>query len=68
MKLVKKFTRQVTEAHHREARVYLHADWNEYVVRFYINGTLQHKADYHADDVEDATDTADYWTNKELPT
>lgn len=65
MRLIDVFTRVCNENHTREARVYYHADWQEYVVRFYINGKHQRKADYHADDKQDALDTADYWTNKE---
>jgi hypothetical protein len=39
-------------------RVYKDADWNEYVVKFYLNGRHQTDADYHTDDKNDAMGTA----------
>lgn len=66
MRLITTFTRVCNEHHVRAAKVYFHADWEEYTVRFYINGVHQRKADYHADDKQDAIDTADYWTHKEV--
>lgn len=65
MRLIKSFTREEALRPVRVANVYFHADWEEYTVRFYINGVHQRKADYHADDKQDAIETADFWTNRE---
>lgn len=40
------------------AKIYRDTDWGEYRVRFYRAGQHQTGADYHTDDLEDATDTA----------
>jgi len=39
-------------------RVYLDREWNEYVVKHYVNGRHQVDADYHTDDKNDAMSTA----------
>jgi hypothetical protein len=52
------------ERPYRTAIVYYHADWQEYCVRFYIDGTHQTLADYMTDDKDDAISTADYFVNK----
>lgn len=38
--------------------IYRDAEWDEYRVRFYINGKHQKDADYHTTDKQDAYDTA----------
>ncbi len=45
----------------RGVRVYRSVEWEEFVVRFYVDGELQDEADYHTDDLGDARDTADLW-------
>lgn len=41
------------------AKVYRDTDWNEYRVKFVLNGTpLFPDADYHTDDRQDALETA----------
>ena len=45
----------------REARVYRDAEWNEYRVKFYLNGHHMQEEDYHTDDKQDAMDTAALW-------
>lgn len=49
------------ERGHLEARVY--ARRAGYLVRLYINGALYPAADYEADDIADATGTADAMVN-----
>jgi hypothetical protein len=40
------------------AKLKFNREWNEWVVKFYINGIYQKKADYHTSDKQDAYDTA----------
>lgn len=42
------------------AKVYRDAEWQEYRVKFYINGVHLTEADYHTDTKEDAVNTAVY--------
>lgn len=44
--------------------VYRDAEWDEYLVRFYIGGKHQVEADYHTTDKRDAYDTATLWMTK----
>lgn len=46
------------------ATVYYHATWQEYFVRFYINGVALHLATRAALSKEDAIATADFWVNR----
>lgn len=39
-------------------KVYRDREWDEYVVKFYVNGQHQTDADYHTDDKNDAMSTA----------
>lgn len=39
-------------------KVYRDREWDEYVVKFYVNGQHQTEADYHTDDKNDAMSTA----------
>lgn len=48
----------------RTAKVYRDAEWNEYRVCFYLNGTKQLNADYHTPDKPDALATAQHWVNE----
>jgi hypothetical protein len=48
----------------RVAKVYRDAIWEEYVVKFSIDGKKQINADYHTDDKEDALTTANSWAIK----
>jgi hypothetical protein len=41
-----------------EYKVYLDREWNEYVVKFYVNGRYKPDEDYHTDDKNDAMRTA----------
>lgn len=66
MRLVKVFIHEdvVTPgkvAENRQAFVYYHADWKEYFVRFYINGKVQPKMTYPADDRADALERAEWF-------
>lgn len=46
----------------RSATVYRDVEWDEYLVAFSDNGKpLSPAADYHSDDLGDATDTARHW-------
>lgn len=45
----------------REARVYRDAEWQEFRVKFFQDGTHQVNADYHTDDKGDAQHTARSW-------
>ena len=45
----------------RVAKVYRDPEWNEYVVKFYENGTYHSKADFFTDNKEDANGTASMW-------
>jgi hypothetical protein len=47
----------------RTAKIYRDAVWEEYVVKFSIDGKKQVNADYHTDDKEDALDTASTYAN-----
>lgn len=40
------------------AKVYKDTEWNEYRVKFYIDGQHQQNGDYHTDCKEDAINTA----------
>ena len=48
----------------RKAKIYRDAEWNEYRVKFYINGAYQENADFHTDSKRDAFDTARHWVNQ----
>lgn len=45
------------------AKVYRCSVWCEYVVRFFIGGEYIDEADYHADDLKDAIDSAKHTLN-----
>jgi hypothetical protein len=47
----------------RKIAIYRNAEYNEWVVRFYVNGVHQADADYHSGDSVDAYDTANNWVN-----
>ena len=47
------------EADNSTAKVYRDSDWNEYRVKFFIDGVHQVDADYHTDDKADAISTAE---------
>jgi hypothetical protein len=47
----------------RKVSIYRNAEWNEWVVKFYVDGVHQVDADYHTDK-EDAYSTASNWVNK----
>lgn len=49
------------EAGNRSVKVFRDTEWNEYIVRFYIDDEYQEEADYHTDDKQDAVDTAGKW-------
>lgn len=55
------------KANDRKVFIYRNAQWNEYVVKFYVAGVYQVDADYHTDDKADAYDTASNWVNKPHP-
>lgn len=40
------------------AKIYRDVEWEEFVVKLYVNGVYQSKADYHTDDKSDATSSA----------
>lgn len=44
--------------------IYRDAEWDEYLVRFYMDGKHQLEADYHTTDRDDAYDTANLWLTK----
>lgn len=48
----------------RKIAVYRNSDWNEWVVKFYLDGKYQVDADYFTDDQADALDTANSWLAK----
>lgn len=48
----------------RLAKVYRDCEWDEYRVKFYLNGTYQKGADYHTDAREDAIGTAIAWAKQ----
>jgi hypothetical protein len=48
----------------RKVTIYRNSDWNEWVVRFYMNGVHQTEADYHTGCSADAYDTANKWVNQ----
>lgn len=43
------------------AKVYRDSEWQEYRVKFYVDGVYQVEADYHTEHKQDAIDTADEW-------
>jgi hypothetical protein len=45
----------------RVAKVYRDTEYNEYVVKFYTNGTYHSKADFFTDNKDDANATASMW-------
>jgi hypothetical protein len=47
----------------RQAVVFRNAEYDEYVVKFYIDGVYQANADYHADSKDDAVGTAKAFCN-----
>jgi hypothetical protein len=55
MRLISTIHKAAAEA---TAKVYKDTDWQEYRVKFYIQGQHQENADYHTDDKQDAIDTA----------
>lgn len=44
-----------------EFRVVRDSEWNEYIVKYYIDGKEQIEWSYHTDDKQDAIDTANSW-------
>lgn len=55
MRLISTIHKAAAEA---TAKIYKDTDWNEYRVKFYLNGIWQVNADYHTEDKQDAHDTA----------
>ena len=49
------------EYHNKKATVFKDTEWDEYVVRFWLDGKLLQDAEYHTDDKEDAQGTAKSW-------
>lgn len=47
-------------------KIYKDTEWNEYIVRFFVNGRHQVDADYHTDDKNDAIDTAQRFLSGEV--
>ena len=50
----------------RKAKIIPNLEWGEYIVKFYIDGKHQVRADYYTDDKEDAKDTAAYFERQGL--
>lgn len=50
----------------RVAKIYRDAEFNEYSVRFVIDGVEQKDADYFTSDKQDAIDTANAWATPEV--
>ena len=49
----------------RVAKVYKDSEWDDHIVKFYVDGAHQVNANYHAyDDREDAIQTADVWVKE----
>ena len=65
---MRKITTIVNAETKREAEVWYNPEWEEYVVLFFKTTpkTRNHQrgADYHADDKQDALDTAKHWTSQ----
>lgn len=55
MRLISTIHKAAAEA---TAKIYRDTDWNEYRVKFYVQGQHMQNADYHTDSKEDATGTA----------
>lgn len=53
LRLVEKFENGI-----QAAKVYRDAEWQEYRVKFFVNGQHNEPADYHTNDKEDAIGTA----------
>jgi len=47
-------------------KIYRDVEWNEFVVKFFVNGQHQVDADYHTDDKNDAVDTAQRFISDEM--
>ncbi len=47
-----------TEVNQRVAHVYWNREWEEFVVKLYVDGEHVEAADYHTCDKQDALDTA----------
>lgn len=43
------------------ARVYRDTEWDEFVVKFWVDGERREQADYYTNDRGDAISTAKYW-------
>lgn len=65
MRRIKTFARVRPGVPRRTAIVYYHADWGEYFVRFWIDGIVQRKAFYPADDEADAMETAEFFVERD---
>lgn len=48
-----------------QAKVYRDAEFNEYRVCYWLDGSKVNGADYHTDDKQDAISTANLWTGKQ---
>lgn len=47
-----------------KAEIHHNKEYDEYLVKFYIVGVYQKRADYFTDDKSDAISTAQHWCNK----
>jgi hypothetical protein len=57
--------RKTYENGNKKAKVYSNPEWQEHLVKFYVNGVHQKKADYHTDHSEDAHNTAQIWLKED---
>lgn len=49
----------------RTFKVKFNAEWDEYIVMFYVDGVHQKNANYHTDSKDDAKSTGNFWASKE---
>lgn len=60
LRLIKTYNNPVTL---EMAKLYKDIEWQEYIVKFFINGIHQVNADYHDSDKTSSIDTALYFIN-----
>lgn len=61
---LRKIATYFNQVTHKTAHVYRDAEWNEYRVKYYVNGIYQVSADYHCDTRKEAEQNAEYFVNK----
>jgi hypothetical protein len=48
----------------RAVKIYRDVEWNEFIVKFFLNSEHQVEADYHTNEKDDALSTAQGWLKK----